>query len=230
MLRLGARSMAIVSETPRRSLREPIPQIFEAAGLLSAAVDAHLEGDRGRAATLFRQADMPAVREYTESLWGRADHPDRPAFLANMRQFMQLGSIPAAERDRRAKPTTAQQRELHRRWGWSCAFCGIPLVRKDVRDFLKREYPDDAYWRSNRNLDQHAALQCMWVQYDHAVPHRCGGATSTENLIVTCAPCNYGRNGCRLEDLGLRDPRDGEIAQDGWDGLERVLGGSAWTR
>lgn len=34
---------------PRRCLEEPIPEIFEAASLLSDAVDAHLAGDRQRA-------------------------------------------------------------------------------------------------------------------------------------------------------------------------------------
>ena len=41
---------------PRRCLKEPIPEIFEAASLLSEAVDAHLAGDGPRADRLIRAA------------------------------------------------------------------------------------------------------------------------------------------------------------------------------
>jgi hypothetical protein len=56
----------------RHCLREPIPQIFEAADLLEKAVEAYLANDRSGAEQLLRAADMPIVREWTESIWGAA--------------------------------------------------------------------------------------------------------------------------------------------------------------
>jgi hypothetical protein len=51
-------------------MREPIPEIRDAARLLDAAVTAHLLGRRDLAEQLIRLADMPILRDYTESLWG----------------------------------------------------------------------------------------------------------------------------------------------------------------
>jgi hypothetical protein len=72
------------------------------------------------------------------------------------------------------------------------------------------------------NGEQHAAFQCMWLQYDHIVPHKRGGATDLENLVVTCAPCNFGRMNRTLEEVGLEDPRAFPVVPTTWDGLERT--------
>jgi hypothetical protein len=45
----------------RFSIKEPIPEIFEAYYLLSAAADAHLHGPFATAETLFARANIPAV-------------------------------------------------------------------------------------------------------------------------------------------------------------------------
>jgi hypothetical protein len=45
----------------RRFMLEPIPEIFEAAGLLDAAAAAHVSADHDRAARLFAAADKPAL-------------------------------------------------------------------------------------------------------------------------------------------------------------------------
>jgi hypothetical protein len=58
----------------RTCLRDPIPEIFEAAQYLADAVMAHLEGNPAHADTLIRKADLPAIFDWTESLWGVAAH------------------------------------------------------------------------------------------------------------------------------------------------------------
>jgi 5-methylcytosine-specific restriction endonuclease McrA len=63
----------------------------------------------------------------------------------------------------------------------------------------------------------------MWLQYDHLVPHKRSGATSPDNLVVTCAPCNFGRMNNTLEEVGLIDPRTMETFRGPWDGLEGAL-------
>ncbi|MEL0166487.1 MAG: HNH endonuclease [Pseudomonadaceae bacterium] len=64
----------------------------------------------------------------------------------------------------------------------------------------------------------------MWAQYDHVVPHSHGGANDLDNLVVTCAACNFGKMEYTLDELGLIDPRTIPPIQSSWDGLERVAG------
>lgn len=47
----------------RTCLRDPIPEVGEAANYLNEAVTAHLEGDSQRASELIRREDIPAIRE-----------------------------------------------------------------------------------------------------------------------------------------------------------------------
>jgi 5-methylcytosine-specific restriction endonuclease McrA len=73
------------------------------------------------------------------------------------------------------------------------------------------------------NMTQHAAFQAMWAQYDHVLPYARGGNSTLDNMIVTCAPCNFGRMNYILEEVGLADPRGREPIGSKWDGLERLL-------
>jgi hypothetical protein len=56
---------------PRRCLLEPIPEIWIAARLMQDAVIAHLSGKTHRAEALFSEADIPAITDWTESIWGK---------------------------------------------------------------------------------------------------------------------------------------------------------------
>ena len=55
----------------RTCLRESIPEIFEAAKYLDDAVSAHLGGRRDVADDLIRRSNMPVIREWVESIWGK---------------------------------------------------------------------------------------------------------------------------------------------------------------
>jgi 5-methylcytosine-specific restriction endonuclease McrA len=107
------------------------------------------------------------------------------------------------------------QRDLFR-----CRFCGIPVIRSEVRKKIRNSYPDALSW-GRRNGEQHAAFQAMWAQYDHIIPHSRGGDNSASNMVVTCAPCNFGRMEYTLDEVGLADPRNRVPGPIGWDGLER---------
>ena len=94
------------------------------------------------------------------------------------------------------------------------------MIRAETRKRIRKVYPDALPWGS-RNIDQHAAFQAMWLQYDHLSPHAQGGTNDLENIVITCAPCNYGRMNHTLEEVGLIDPRTREPIKSKWDGLER---------
>lgn len=208
---------------PRRCFREPIAEILNAASLLSEAADAHLAGNKARADERLRAADMPAVRAWTDSLWGSAKrNPDLPHYIRYRAVPDAPPSLPKAERIPARMPTAAQRKLILGRYGRHCTFCGIPLISPQVRDEFRRHYPEAAYWGST-NAACHAAFQCMWLQFDHVLPHARGGDNSLENVVPTCAGCNYGRASMTLEEVGLLDPRTRPPKQAEWDGLERIL-------
>lgn len=212
----GGLGQSMTSEL-KACLREPISEIFEAARLLDAAVSAHLLGRRAMADELIRLADLPAITEWTNSLWGPGGPWSRPLPVENP-----LPVIPKSERVDTRMPTKAEKEALLARDGYHCRFCGIPLIRAETRSLMRKAYPDALRWGDqNRNVDQHAAFQAMWVQYDHLVPHARGGTSDLTNMLVTCAPCNYGRFNLTIEEAGLADPRSRDPVRSTWDGLER---------
>jgi len=201
----------------RTCLRDPIPEIFGAAQYLDAAVSAHLKGERAAAEELIRLADIPAIADWSESLWGAGGPWTRPLANEHSPPF-----VPKEERPSARMPSKADMTFLLERDGFHCRFCGIPLVRAEVRSTIREVYPDALRW-GVRNADQHAGLQAMWLQFDHLLPHARGGTNDLNNLIVTCAPCNNGRSNLTLEEAGLSDPRLREPVRSGWDGLERFV-------
>lgn len=195
-------------------MRDPIPEIGEAARYLDEAVTAHLAGQSALADELIRAADMPAIREWTESLQGKKspyvkkrDVPDELPKQSNV------------ERGKTRMPGAAGMRELLQRDGYHCRFCGIPVIREEVRTRIRKMYPSALPW-GRKNKEQHAGFQAMWVQYDHVLPHCRGGSNELENMVITCAPCNYARWHYTLEQVGLTDPRSREAFRSTWGGLE----------
>ncbi len=201
---------------PRNCLRDPIPEIAEAARLLDAAVSAHLADNGILTEELIRQANMAIVREWTESIWSANSQ-----YAPTHKKHISSTRLREHERELRRMPTSEDRRCLHQRDGYHCRFCGIPVIRKEIRQRFCRLYPQLNIW-GRKNVEQHAAFQAMWAQYDHVVPHAFGGGNGLDNLVVTCAPCNYGRMEFTLEEANLVDPRTREPVRSLWDGLERL--------
>jgi hypothetical protein len=200
----------------RPSLRPPIPEIAIAARLLRNAVTAHIEGRFGEAENLLDQANIDAINEWADSLIGKLCEYNTPRFRLSPSA---KGSI---QREKTRMPSSELKRMLHIRDGYHCRFCGTPILRRQVRKRLVELYPKAVHGNGVR----HAAVFVMEVQYDHIVPHSKGGRNELENLVLTCLPCNYGRGGFTLEEMGLSDPRTHqhvECIASGWDGLEQLL-------
>jgi HNH endonuclease len=199
----------------RACLCDPIPEIAEAAHYLGEAVSAHLNKKFDVADELIRRADMPEIREWSESLWGKNSPYVKFRAIANAPPSMHR-----AQRVALRMPTTAEKQALLQRDGYHCRFCGIPVIRETIRRRIKAVYSNALSW-GRTNVTQHAAFQAMWVQYDHILPHARGGDNSLDNMVITCAPCNFGRMNYCLEEVGLIDPRTREPVRSSWDGLER---------
>jgi len=196
-------------------LRAPIPEISAAALELDAAVSAHLGGDFARADALIRLSNTAVIREWTESLWG-----SRSPYV---KQRVIVNAPPHLPKERRVPvrmPSLSEKKLLFERDGFHCRFCGIPVIRREIRQKIRAVYPAALPW-GKTNPTQHAAFQAMWAQYDHLLPHARGGDNSLGNVVITCAPCNFARMNSTLEEVGLLDPRTREPVRSAWDGLER---------
>ena len=207
-------------EPLRRSIKEPIPAIFHAWDLLSQAVDAHLGGDHPAAEALFRKANLSEVWRWTNPAWG----PSPRDLRGNVRFWKpdnDSRSVPEAARDPQRDATQAVKAAVLARDGYRCRYCGIPVVHADIRKIAQKIYPDAIPW-NRREDEQHAAFQCLWLQYDHVVPHSHGGSSSEDNIVITCALCNYGKDSFTLKQLGISDPRQRPPERVSWDGLERL--------
>lgn len=201
----------------RRWFREPVSEIYDAARYLDAAVSAHLVGEARLASELIKLADMPKLRGWLDSIWG-----ERSRYV----QYRHVDGAPALlSKDERASmrmPDSGTKRELIRRDGHHCRLCGIPVIREEVRKLLHGAYPGALPW-SAKNVNQHAAFQVLWLQYDHIVPHARGGSNDLDNMIIACAACNYGRMQYTLEEVGFAPISSIERTGSLWDGLERVM-------
>ena len=195
--------------------REPISEIEEAAQSLDAAVSAHLEGETARAEKLIRLADIPAIRDWIESILGKKS-PYVRVLLAPERN--------SVGREPKRMPNALEKGQLHERDGYHCRFCGIPVIRSETRARIRRAYPNALVW-GKQNKARHAAFFAMWAQYDHLLPHAKGGTNSLSNIVVACAACNFGRGGYTLAEVGLSNPLERAAIQSAWDGLERFARG-----
>lgn len=207
----------------RRCLREPITELYDAARLLDAAGVAHMTGQRALAAELLVSANMPAVRQWLNSIWG-----SKSEYVKYRSTPESILPLPKGQRVPLRMPTLQTKLRLHERDGFHCRCCGIPVIRAEVRKFFHRQYPELRIWGMG-NDNQHAAFQALWVQYDHIVPHAIGGNNEFENLLVTCAACNYGRMQYTFAEVGLHNPMKREPVRSLWDGLERILPSSSFT-
>src|SRR5437868_5953827 len=106
----------------RSCFREPIPEIMDAARYLDAAVSAYLQSHMQTAEELIRRADMPVIRQWTESIWGKGS-----AYVQHRAVPKPPLSLAGNARVKARMPTTAEKQALHQRDGYHCRFCGIPL-------------------------------------------------------------------------------------------------------
>jgi 5-methylcytosine-specific restriction endonuclease McrA len=199
----------------RHCLADPIGEFSVAKDCLDAAANAHLCGRGREAEMLIEKANMPAIRKWLEAVWGKKSPHVRFRLISNAPRY-----LTGAERASPRMPDAAARSALLARDGYHCRFCGIPVIRAEVRRRVCKVYEHLKLW-GRKNIEQHAAFQAMWVQYDHVLPIARGGTSTLDNLVITCTACNYGRMDYTLDEVGLTDPRKREPMRSSWDGLER---------
>ena len=207
--------------TIRRCIKEPIPAIFEAWESMSAAVDSHLEGDQEKAAELFAKADSLRVFHWLNPAW-TLDVRDKK----HIKEYNPPGDTTPVPKEQRDGPNipTAVKRIVLERDGFRCRYCGIPVVDVAVRKIAHSLYPESVPWEGTHEVRrQHAGFAAMWLQYDHVVPRSHGGRNAENNLVITCALCNFAKHDNTLKQLNIEDPRyRAPRKKDSFDGLRRL--------
>jgi hypothetical protein len=69
----------------------------------------------------------------------------------------------------------------------------------------------------------HGIIHLTWPVADYVVPWNQGGRTDLDNLVSSCASCNYGKDGNTIQQIGIHNPFDREPIIDTWNGLTDKL-------
>jgi len=229
--------------TKRYSIKEPIPEIKDASDRLSEAADAYLAGVYDRAEELFREtnesADARKIWHWLNPDWG-PNQNDLDRNVRNWHPKEDTHWVPKALRDglKSMIPDKVKNAVLTRD-GYRCRYCGMLVISAYIRKLIRCLDEDGEIlkveegifavgespavpWIHNDVVNEHAALQCMWLQYDHVVPWSHGGRSDEKNVVVSCALCNFGKAEFTLAQLEIADPRDRDPVPCEWDGLERL--------
>ncbi len=111
------------------------------------------------------------------------------------------------------------QKQVFERDSYHCRYCGGKLISQEfLKTFIKR-LNSPQFSRGETNLNTHGIIHLTWPVADHVIPWNKGGRTSLDNLVSSCAPCNYGKDGYTIEQLGLIDPLTRPAKISDWDGL-----------
>lgn len=116
------------------------------------------------------------------------------------------------------------QCDVFNRDSYHCRYCGGMLISQEfLRTFIK-SLNSPIFTRGKTNLTTHGIIHITWPVADHVTPWNKGGNTSLENLVSSCAPCNYGKDGYTIEQLGIEDPFNRPPVHSDWIGLSDLVG------
>lgn len=203
----------------RRFIKEPISEVHEAIRALVDAADAHIERDFDTAAAKFKEANCPITWEWLNNAWTGVR---KNVVFWNPESDSEC--VPKSQRDPDRAIKSSVKKAVLERDGYRCRYCGLPVVHADIRKIAHGLYPSAVPWNLRKPAEQHAAFQVCWLQYDHVKPHSHGGMSSLENVVISCALCNFGKDRYTLKQLDIEDPRLREPVPSDFDGLERLRG------
>lgn len=111
------------------------------------------------------------------------------------------------------------QNAVFERDNYHCRYCGNKLVSQNLLTLFTKKINSPAFQRGPTNQDAHGIIHAAWPVADHVHPWNLGGKTNMDNLVSSCAGCNYGKDGYTCEQVGIRNPLDRPPINDSWDGL-----------
>jgi 5-methylcytosine-specific restriction endonuclease McrA len=111
------------------------------------------------------------------------------------------------------------QKQVFERDSYHCRYCGGKLISQEFLKTFIKSLKSPLFSRGETNLNTHGIIHLTWPVADHVIPWNKGGRTSLDNLVSSCAPCNYGKDGYTIEQLGLIYPLTRPAKISDWDGL-----------
>lgn len=196
----------------------PIPSWFESQlAIFQDAASEAAVGRRDAAVEILDAIRSDDIRDWFDE-HGQMSGIHRARVLAISRRVAE-----PEELDSDPRPTKFE-RAVFQRDFYTCRYCGLRLVAKEVLVAFERALGPSEFTTKGTNAQQHGVVHAFKIVADHVVPHACGGRKSLENLSA-CPACNYGKYNFRLEQLGMEDPRSRPPANNDWDGLCSLIGG-----
>lgn len=198
----------------------PPKEAVEVVRLFDLTADALLRGEIEQADSLIALADIASLYDHAQKLWGSSDPKIHRWSVKAAYKARTANLVPKAERDK-ADPGVPMKREIFKRDGWHCLYCGILVMSAEAFKALKAFELPALRW-GDTNKDQHLGATLIWGVLDHVVPLSAGGRTNPENLVTSCWLCNGAKWNATLGEAELNDPRSRLPIMDDWDGLTRL--------
>ena len=107
--------------------------------------------------------------------------------------------------------------------GYKCRYCGNRLISQNFMRLFIKKLNSSLFQRGKYNSTTHGVIHIYWPVADHVIPWSKGGRTNLENLVSSCATCNYGKAGYTIEQLGIQDPFNRSPIIDNWNGLNEKI-------
>jgi len=190
------------------------PEWFESEiDLFENAVKNFLSGNREECISIINQINSQKVQDWY------INHGQ----MSGCHRAMALGITPPpvldeSKRDPLRVPKK-YEKEVFERDGYRCRYCGIRLISNEFLKRFIKALDSPAFRKGPTNRDTHGIIHICNPVADHVFPWNMGGKTLPENLVASCATCNYGKAGYTIEQLGISDPFSRQPLINGWDGL-----------
>lgn len=196
----------------------PLPEwADDQISLFTNAVSKFIEGDRnGCLDTISQIRNSELIEWFIEH--GQMSGRHRKLAL----NVQNPNPVPVDLRDPLRGPKKYQE-AVFKRDEYRCRYCGTKLIsQKTMKAFIKK-LNSKLFYKGSTNLTTHGIIHITWPVADHVLPWNLGGRTNLENLVSSCGPCNYGKDGYTCEELGIENPFNRPPLEDSWDGLESLL-------
>ena len=199
------------------SKESPLPKpewMNKEVDLFISAVEAFIAGNKNVCIEIISQIRSDEITEWY------IEHGQ----MSGRHRKLQLNITPPETidislRDPVRSPAKIQQKVFERD-SYHCRYCGGKLISQEfLRTFIK-SLNSPLFSRGETNLSTHGIIHITWPVADHVIPWNKGGRTSLVNLVSSCAPCNYGKDGYTIEQLGIADPFERSAKNSNWKGFK----------
>lgn len=109
--------------------------------------------------------------------------------------------------------------KLFARDSYKCRYCSNDVLSKKVFKKVNLLIGSASLPLGHTNLTRSGFYLMFVATLDHVLPWSLGGRTDESNLVTSCWTCNYGKANFTVEQIGIRNPLNSKIEQDGFDGI-----------